>query len=184
MLEEIKIHVRLNISYEDAEYLYDEIRDNLSLCLERVREYQSPKLKDDVFHLQKILTPPSLTQYLSEKMNTDKISVKSVFVAPEIATFSSNLLVEIEVPNIWAMNYGKVTTEQLSDTIDFLVGLVETRSKPVDPPKLEHTTATNLILVNGKPVKNPITGSIFYDELSSEMKVWDGSKCSKWNINA
>lgn len=161
----VEVKIALNVSREDAEFLYDEIEGLIAICLEN-----STSQKNGVT-LERIMTPKALTGYLTERLNNPNVVVKSVESVMSSMNFTTTLLVYITVPILWAINFGK-EAEGLDETLEYLK-----IPKPVEEATPKQQTRQ---LFNGQPV-TPIIGSMYYDQLTCEMKLWDGVQ---WRVAA
>lgn len=177
-MEQVNIKLRLNVDESSASELYDEIEGHLALCFESILEKEPLKVKGlsadfvsydphDCGKLERIITPLALTGFLSEKLKNNSIRVENVKVYQEVASYSKNIFVQIFVPNVWAMNYGKETEVEIEQALEYFKNPVKEQTS--DAPKLKFSTSR----FNGVSVE-PIIGSLYYDQLQQTMKCWDG----------
>ena len=177
-MEQVNIKIQLNVDQSSASELYDEIEGHLALGFESILEKEPLKVKGlsadfisydphDCAKLERIITPLALTGFLSEKLKNNSIRVESVKVYQEVISYSKSIWVQIFVPNVWAINYGKESEVQIEDAIDYFKNPVKEATS--DSPKLKISTSR----FNGVSVE-PIIGSLYYDQLQQTMKCWDG----------
>ena len=161
----VEVKIALNVAREDAEFLYDEIEGLIAICLENITSQKNG------VPIERIMTPTALTGYLVEKLNKPEVVVKSVQSVMNPMQFSNTLLIYIVVPNLWAVNFGK-EVEGLDETLEYL-------KNPTPVEKADPARPTQQ-LFNGKTAA-PIIGSMYYDQLTCEMKLWDGVQ---WRVAA
>lgn len=188
MTEVVDIKIGLNVDRVNAEELYDEIEGLLALCFENVIEqhkgnggYQFDQ------RLSKIITPTALSGYLIDKIGNDKIKVEEVSIYRDPKDLTIHAIVRIQVPNLWAIQFGKDFDERLDDTVEFFKNWPKDavkESTPFDDITIANAITTGIVsraagisMMNGVPV-NPLIGSVYYDQLSNSMKLWDGNN---WN---
>lgn len=169
--EPINIKIRLNVDESIASELYDEIEAHLALCFESIMER---KLSTN---FDKIASPAALTGFLIEKLGNPSIKVEHVETLLDYLSGCKNVFVSIFVPNVWAANYGKETSVELEEALEFFKNpkvpkVPDHKESTVVPTNEIHTTT--FPMMNGLPV-NPIVGAMCYDQLLHKMRYWTGT---------
>jgi hypothetical protein len=173
-MEQINIKIKLNVAYELATELYDEIEGHLALCLEGILERQPLKVKGlsadfvsydptSLSKLQQMLSPNALSEFLSEKLG-NPIKVENVEVFQSATDLSKNVAMYITVPNLWAASYGKESNVDLDSALDFF------KQTPASTRKFSEAFKQL-----EQRLDQPLIGSMQYDQLSHSMKRWDGT---------
>lgn len=156
------VKIALNVPRDQAEYLYDEIEGLLAICFENIMSRRNG------VPIEQIASATALTGYLVEKLENPHIVVNEVVSFQDPLKFTTQIGVRITVPNLWAMKFGtEVDVDGLDETLEYL------KNPPTEKPVTSEPQMRQLI--NGQPV-SPIIGQLAYDQLSNQMKLWDGVK--------
>jgi hypothetical protein len=101
-------------------------------------------------------------------MNQELLEVKRVEFYKDHLSDTILVNFQITVSNSWAYRYGKISTNQLSDAINYFknVETVEPRSPPAE--ESEHC---KLLQAQWWLIK----GAMHYDHLNKQMKFWNGT---------
>lgn len=154
------VKIALNVPRDQAEYLYDEIEGLLAICFENIMSRRNG------VPIERIASVTALTGYLVEKLENPHIVVNEVASFRDPLKFTTQIGVRITVPNLWAMKFG-TEVDGLDETLEYL------KNPPVEKPAAVTSSTQMAPLINGQPV-SPIIGQLAYDQLTNQMKLWDG----------
>lgn len=155
------VKISLNVPRDQAEYLYDEIEGLLAICFENIMSRRNG------VPVERIASATALTGYLVEKLENPQIVVNEVVSYQDPLKFTTLIGVRITVPNLWAVKFG-TEVDGLDETLEYL------KNPPTEKKPLP-SSAQMAQVINGQPV-NPIIGQMAYDQLTHQMKLWDGVK--------
>lgn len=169
LVPQIEIKVSLNIKRSDAEILYDEIEGLIAKCVDVLLERQGGDL-DFYKKIERTLSTNNLTTYLSEELKQE-VKVLNVAVHQNFLKDERVLCVSVEVPNVWAFNYG-AQVDDLEAALDYLRDNIKKLDASPTPPTLPSITTA----FYGTGTTEPRRGAIYYDTVRHEMRTWDGGK--------